>query len=208
MRLLYEDGGDIKIATLISGLDSEPLAVESLGGKRGKLKSKDVWLRFEHPQPDQFLAEAKKLFEEVDLDFLWECAGDGEFLFTELAKEYFGDPATAMQQTTLAMALQSAPVYFRRKGRGQFMRAPEDQLKAALLAVERKKAELAKQQAWEEELKSGELPEEIRPQINVLLFSPDKNTTAYKAVATAAQGLKGGIAELFLKCGGNVAKSV
>ncbi|MFM8152225.1 MAG: RNB domain-containing ribonuclease, partial [Polynucleobacter victoriensis] len=201
MHLLYEDGGDIKIATLISGSDSEPLAVESLGGKRGKLKSKDVWLRFEYSQPDQFLSEAKKLSEEVDLDFLWECAGDGEFLFTDLAKEYFGNPATPIQQTTLAIALQGAPVYFRRKGRGQFMRAPEDQLKAALLAVERKKAELAKQQAWEEELKAGNLPEEIRPQINALLFSPDKNTTAYKAVANAAQGLKGGIAELFLKCG-------
>ncbi|MFM9155879.1 MAG: RNB domain-containing ribonuclease, partial [Polynucleobacter victoriensis] len=169
MHLLYEDGGDIKIATLISGSDSEPLAVESLGGKRGKLKSKDVWLRFEYSQPDQFLSEAKKLSEEVDLDFLWECAGDGEFLFTDLAKEYFGDPATPIQQTTLAIALQGAPVYFRRKGRGQFMRAPEDQLKAALLAVERKKAELAKQQAWEEELKAGHLPEEIRPQINALL---------------------------------------
>ncbi len=201
MHLLYEDGGDIKIATLISGSDSEPLAVESLGGKRGKLKSKDVWLRFECPKPDEFLLDAKKLAEEVDLDFLWECAGDGEFLFTELAKEYFGDPATPMQQTTLAIALHGAPVYFRRKGRGQFMRAPEDQLKAALLAVERKKAELAKQQAWEEELKTGKLPEDIRSQINALLFSPDKNTTAYKAVANAAQGLKGGIAELFLKCG-------
>ena len=201
MHLLYEDGGDIKIATLISGSDSEPLAVESLGGKRGKLKSKDVWLRFDYPKPDEFLLDAKKLAEEVDLDFLWECAGDGEFLFTELAKEYFGDPATPIQQTTLAIALHGAPVYFRRKGRGQFMRAPEDQLKAALLAVERKKAELAKQQAWEEELKTGKLPEDIRPQINALLFSPDKNTTAYKAVANAAQGLKGGIAELFLKCG-------
>ena len=201
MHLLYEDGGDIKIATLISGSDSEPLAVESLGGKRGKLKSKDVWLRFEYPKPDEFLLDAKKLAEEVDLDFLWECAGDGEFLFTELAKEYFGDPATPIQQTTLAIALHGAPVYFRRKGRGQFMRAPEDQLKAALLAVERKKAELAKQQASEEELKTGKLPEDIRSQINALLFSPDKNTTAYKAVANAAQGLKGGIAELFLKCG-------
>ena len=79
MHLVYEDGGDIKIAALISGSDSEPLAVESLGGKRGKLKSKDVWLRFEYSQPDQFLSEAKKLSEEVDLDFLWACAGDGEF---------------------------------------------------------------------------------------------------------------------------------
>ncbi len=205
MHLLYEDGGDIKVATLMtsgpSASENESLAIESLGGKRGKLKAKDVWLRFENNQPEQFLQEAKKQAQELDLDFLWECAGDGEFMFMDLAKEYFGESSSALQQTSLAIALQGAPVYFRRKGRGQFMRAPEDQLKAALLAVERKKAELIKQEHWEEQLKAGQLPEEISPFINALLFSPDKNSTAYKAVSNAAQGLKGGIAELFLKCG-------
>lgn len=205
MHLLYEDGGDIKVATLMTSGpaagENESLAIESLGGKRSKLKAKDVWLRFENNQPEQFLQEAKKQAEDLDLDFLWECAGDGEFMFMDLAKEYFGESSSALQQTSLAIALQGAPVYFRRKGRGQFMRAPEDQLKAALLAVERKKAELIKQEDWEQKLKAGQLPEEIAPLVNTLLFSPDKNTTAYKAVSNASQGLKGGIAELFLKCG-------
>ncbi len=88
-----------------------------------------------------------------------ECAGPEEFIFTDLAKEYFGETSSAVQKISLAMALQGAPIYFRRKGRGQFMRAPEDQLKAALLAVERKKAELIKQESWEEQLKLGQLPE-------------------------------------------------
>jgi exoribonuclease-2 len=202
MRLLHEDGGDIKIATLmVQATEGESLAVESLGGKRSKLKAKDVWLRFEDPKPEELLASAKKQAEEIDLDFLWECAGVDEFFFADLAKEYFGETSSAIQKISLAMALQSAPIYFRRKGRGQFMRAPEDQLKAALLAVERKKAELIKQESWEEQLKLGQLPEEIAPLVNTLLFNPDKNTTAYKAVASAAQTLKGGIPELFLTCG-------
>lgn len=202
MRLLHEDGGDIKIATLMAqATEGESLAVESLGGKRGKLKAKDVWLRFEDSKPEELLASAKKQAEEIDLDFLWECAGAEEFFFADLAKEYFGETSSAVQKISLAIAMQSAPVYFRRKGRGQFMRAPEDQLKAALLAVERKKAELIKQESWEEQLKLGQLPEEIAPLVNTLLFNPDKNTTAYKAVANAAQTLKGGIPELFLTCG-------
>jgi exoribonuclease-2 len=40
MHLLYEDGGDIKVATLMtsgpSASENESLAIESLGGKRGK----------------------------------------------------------------------------------------------------------------------------------------------------------------------------
>ncbi len=204
MHLLHEEGGDIKIATLISGdvnSEKEALAVETLGGKRGKLKVKDVWLKFEHVQPSKMLEEAQTLATDIDLDFLWECAGTGEFNFLDLAKEYFGESSDVTQKTSLAIALQSAPIYFRRKGRGQFSRAPEEQLKAALLAVERKKLELAKQEQWESDLKQGKLPEEIASQVNALLFSPDKNTTAYKAIANASQGLKGGIAELFLKCG-------
>ena len=204
MHLLHEDGGDIKIATLISGdvkSEKEALAVETLGGKRGKLKAKDVWLTFEHAQPSQMLDDARALAADIDLNFLWECAGAGEFNFLDLAKEYFGESSDVAQKISLAIALQDAPIYFRRKGRGHFLRAPEEQLKAALLAVERKKLELAKQEQWESDLKQGKLPEEIAPQVNTLLFSPDKNTTAYKAVANASQGLKGGIAELFLKCG-------
>jgi exoribonuclease-2 len=202
MHLLYEDSGDIKIATLMAqASEGEALAVESLGGKRGKLKAKDVWLRFEDPKPEELLASAKKQAEDIDLDFLWECAGSEEFIFTDLAQEYFGETSSAIQKISLAMALHSSPIYFRRKGRGQFMRAPEDQLKAALLAVERKKAELIKQESWEAQLKLGQLPEEIAPQVNTLLFNPDKNSMAYKAVANAAQNLKGGIPELFLTCG-------
>jgi exoribonuclease-2 len=204
MQLLHEEGGDIKVAHLLSGnlaAENEALAVEALGGKRGKLKAKDVWLAFEDAKPGELLASAKDMAQEIDLDFLWECAGDGEFQYLDLAKEYFGELSSPLQKIALAIALQAAPIYFRRKGRGQFMRAPEDQLKAALLAVERKKAELLKQEGWENDLRLGHLPKELLSLTNNLLFSPDKNSNAYKAVVNASQGLKGGIPELFLKCG-------
>ena len=65
--------------------EGESLAVESLGGKRGKLKAKDVWLRFEDSKPEELLTSAKKQAEEIDLDFLWECAGAEEFFFADFS---------------------------------------------------------------------------------------------------------------------------
>lgn len=200
MHVLYEEGGDIKFATLAGDGGIDPLYAQTPGGKKIKLKSKDVWLRFEGEAQDIF-HQSQQRIADIDLNFLWECAGDVEFNFQDLAKEYFGSAIDISQTIALAMAVQDAPIYFRRKGRGQFLRAPHDQLQAALLAVERKQAELVKQKAWEEELASYRLPEELKSIVTSLLFSPDKNSSAYKAVMNASVGLKGGIPELLLRCG-------
>jgi len=53
MYLLYEEGGDIKIATVQSASgagDAESWQATSLSGKKIKLKAKEVWLRFESPK--------------------------------------------------------------------------------------------------------------------------------------------------------------
>ncbi len=152
MHFLYEESGDLKLATLMSAAGAapaDPMPIETMSGKRAKLKSKDVWL--ELPQVTQALPELLKGAQDeaqtLDLDFLWECAGEVEFHFLDLAKEYYGDAASDLQKMALAIGIQAAPIYFRRKGRGQFLRAPAEQLKAALLAVERKKQELL----WQEQ---------------------------------------------------------
>ena len=205
MHFLYEESGDLKLATLMSAAGAapaDPMPIETMSGKRAKLKSKDVWL--ELPQVTQALPELLKGAQDeaqtLDLDFLWECAGEVEFHFLDLAKEYYGDAASDLQKMALAIGIQAAPIYFRRKGRGQFLRAPAEQLKAALLAVERKKQELLLQEQWIAQLKEGSCPEALKPQVKTLLFNPDKNSAAYKAVHAAAHGLAGGIPELFIRC--------
>ena len=200
MHVLYEEGGDIKFATLASEVNADPLYAQTPGGKKIKLKAKDVWLRFDG-EAQSIFQESQQRIADIDLNFLWECAGDLEFNFQDLAREYFGSAIDISQTIALAMAVQESPIYFRRKGRGQFLRAPQEQLQAALLAVERKQAELVKQKAWEEELASFRLPEELKASATSLLFSPDKNSIAYKAVLNASAGLKGGIPELLLRCG-------
>ena len=123
MHLLYEEGGDIKVATVQSASgagDAESWQATSLSGKKIKLKAKEVWLRFEKPEPQALMDEANTLSKEIDLQFLWDCAPDEEFGLLDVAHEYFGAQASVPQQTALAIALQSAPVFFRRKGRGRF----------------------------------------------------------------------------------------
>ena len=204
MNLLYEEGGDIKIATVQSATgtgDAESWQATSLSGKKIKLKAKEVWLRFEKPEAQAVMDEALTLSKEIDLQLLWDCAPDEEFGLVDVAHEYFGDQATIPQQASLAIALQGAPVFFRRKGRGRFQRAPLEQLQAGLAALERKQKELEQQSLWQQDLVSGVFPEALKASAKQLLFSPDKNSSAYKALNAACTETGESHAQLMIRCG-------
>ena len=204
MHLLYEEGGDIKIATVHSASGSgetESWQASSLSGKKIKLKAKEVWLRFEKPEPQSVMDNANALSKDIDLQLLWDCAPDEEFGLVDVSEEYFGAQASISQQVALAIALQGAPVFFRRKGRGRFQRAPLEQLQAGLVALERKQKELEQQTVWQEELVSGKFPETLMPIAKQLLFSPDKNTSAYKAFIAACAATGESPAQLMIRCG-------
>ncbi len=204
MHLLYEEGGDIKIATVQSASgsgDAESWQATSLSGKKIKLKAKEVWLRFEKPQAQLVMDEASALSKDIDLQLLWDCAPDEEFGLVDVSLDYFGAQANIAEQVALGIALQGAPVFFRRKGRGRFQRAPLEQLQAGLAALERKQKELEQQAAWQQELVSGVFPELLRSQAKQLLFSPDKNTSAYKALIAACTQAGETPAQLMIRCG-------
>jgi exoribonuclease-2 len=145
--------------------------------------------------------EASVLSKDIDLQLLWDCAPEEEFGLVDVATEYFGNQATVAQQVALAIALQGAPVYFRRKGRGRFQRAPLEQLQAGLAALERKQKELEQQSIWQQELVAGTLPEALKSSAKQLLFSPDKNSAAYKALNAACQETGESVAQLMIRCG-------
>ena len=204
MNLLYEEGGDIKIATVQSASgsgDTESWQATSLSGKKIKLKAKEVWLRFEKPEAQVVMDEASALSKDIDLQLLWDCAPEEEFGLVDVAQEYFGAQATIPQQVSLGIALQGAPVFFRRKGRGRFQRAPLEQLQAGLAALERKQKELEQQATWQQELVAGSFPETLKSSTQQLLFSPDKNTTAYKALVAACAQTGESPAQLMIRCG-------
>jgi exoribonuclease-2 len=204
MNLVYEEGGDIKIATVQSGSgtgDAESWQATSLSGKKIKLKAKEVWLRFEKPEAQAAMDEATTLSKDIDLQLLWDCAPEEEFGLVDVSEEYFGAQATIPQQVSLGIALQGAPVFFRRKGRGRFQRAPLEQLQAGLAALERKQKELEQQSAWQQELVAGTFPETLKSSAQQLLFSPDKNTTAFKALTAACSQTGESPAQLMIRCG-------
>ena len=186
MYALFDDAGKFLAGRVMSEADSS-MQIELDSGKRVKVKAANVLLRFDKPQPAELVASAQAQAAEIDLDLAWEFAPEGEFGFADLARDYFSDSAGPVLQAAMLFKLFEAPHYFRRAGKGQFKKAPEETVKAALLAIERKAQQAAQIEAWAGELASGQCPAPIAEQLYKILFKPDKNAPEYKAVVEAAK---------------------
>ena len=186
MYALYEDAGKFLAGRVMSEADSS-MQIELDSGKRVKVKAANVLLKFDKPQPAELIASAQTLAREIDLDLAWEFAPEAEFSFNDLAREYFEASAGIEKQAAALFRLFEAPHYFRRLGKGNFRKAPEEIVKAALLGIERKKQIAAQIDAWAGELVAAQCPAPVREQLYKLLFKPDKNAPEYKAVVEAAR---------------------
>jgi len=201
MNLFFEESGDFKVGSVLSQA-GEAYQVEMPSGKRTKVKVKDVLLQYEKPDPAELLEAAKAIAAEVDLEFLWEVAGQEEFGFAELGAEYFGHAPLASEAAGLILALHGAPIYFYKKGRGRYKAAPEASLRAAQAGIEKKKQLALVQAAYVEELKAGRLPAAMQPMVLQLLFRPDKNSVEFKALEAACDELHTTPPRLMLATGG------
>jgi exoribonuclease-2 len=201
VNVFFEESGGLKAGSVLSR-QGDALQVELPGGRRTKVRAKDVLIEFGEPAAGELLQKADTAAQQIDLDFLWECAPPDEFPFAALADEYFGASAGPVERAALVLRLQGAPVYFRRKGRGLYQRAPEEQLKMALAALERKRQQALVQAGYEEELKAGRLPAAFNGKALALLTKPDKNSIEYKALEAAAAARGVSQARLMLECGG------
>lgn len=186
MFALFEDAGKFLAGRVMSQAEAS-VQIELDSGKRVKVKSAHVLLQFEQPAPAQLLAQAQALSREIDLDLAWEFAPEDEFGFADLARDYFDARAGAVQQAAALLRLFEAPHYFRRVGKGRFKKAPQETVKAALLAIERKQQQQAQIEAWAAELAAGQCPAPVREQLYKILFKPDKNALEYKAVVEASK---------------------
>ena len=200
MNLFFEESGDFKAGTVLTQ-QGEAFQVETLTGKRSKVRARDVLLQFDTPSPGELISKATSLSHQMDVSFLWEVAGEQEFGFADLGLEYFGHAPSPEESAGLLLALASAPIYFHKKGKGRYKAAPAEILKAALAGVEKKKQQALLQAKQVEELKAGQLPVSMAPLVNQLLFKPDKNSIEYKALDTAAQELQTTPARLMLSVG-------
>jgi exoribonuclease-2 len=183
---LFDDAGKFLAGRVMSEADSS-IQVELDSGKRVKVKSSHVLLRFDKPLPAELIAQGQALAREIDLDLAWEFAGEAEFGFADLARDYFDKSAGPVQQAAALFRLFEAPHYFRRMTKGVFRKAPEETVKAALLGIERKRLQALQIQEWATELVAGQTPQPIRDQLYKILFRPDKNAAEYKAVVEASR---------------------
>jgi exoribonuclease-2 len=201
VNVFFEESGSFKAGAVLQK-QGDAFQVELPGGRRAKVRAKDVLIEFEKPAAGELMKEADTIAQDIDLDFLWECAPEEEFPFATLGADYFGDKFGAVERAALVLRMHGAPVYFRRKGRGQYQRAPQEQLQMALASLEKKRQQALVQAGYEEELKAGKLPEALAAKAIGLLTKPDKNTIEYKALEAAAAARGISQARLMLECGG------
>ena len=186
MYLFFEEDGTFKVGTVLSQTGSA-YQVELLTGRRTKVKGGHVFFEFSSPAASEVMGAAERMAEEMDPQFLWEVAPEEEFQFTDLAAEYFGESADVVQRVATLLALHGHPVYFHRKGRGNYRKAPEQILKVALQALEKKRLAEEQKKAWVRQMVDEKtVPKEIASQVINLLVSPDKNGMPWKALSDAA----------------------
>jgi len=200
MYVLYEDNGSFKADRIFSTSEST-MQVEAESGKRSKIKNASVLFNFEQPDPGAMLEQARALADTLDIGFLWECAPQDEFVAAEFAEDYFGHTPNAVEKTALIFALNSAPAYFHRRGKGCYRPAPPDILAAALAAMEKKRKQAQQQQEWTDQLVAGQLPAPIAEAAIALLLQPDKNSMSWKALDAAVRQLNSSPDKVLLDAG-------
>ena len=200
MNIFYEESGQFKVASIVQKNDAT-YQVDTQHGKRTKVKANNVFAEFDGDMA-AFLENAQAQAADIDTNLLWEVCGEEEFSAEAIAEEYYGHAPTKTELAATLIALYAAPMYFYKKSKGVFKAAPEETLKQALAAIERKKQQDAQIDAWAEALKRGEMPSEIAADLKTILHAPDKQSLTYKAFTKAADELKISAYELAKKTGG------
>ena len=200
MFALFEEAGKFQAGRVLSEAESSA-QVELDSGKRVKVKAANILLKFEKPSPAELMREAQALAQTIELELAWEFAPQEEFAFADLARDYFSEKATLVQQAAALLRLFEAPHYFRRAGKGRFKKAPAEILQQALAAIEKKKQVQAQIATWAAELAGGSCPAPIREQLFKILFKPDKNAAEYKAVVEASRATQSAPLDLLKRAG-------
>jgi exoribonuclease-2 len=200
MNIFYEEDGAFKVGAILTD-NTTSLQVESVHGKRSKIKAANVLLRFAQPGLGEFMDQAERVANEMDVEFLWECCPPEEFGFETLATEYFGHAPTPIEAAGSLIRLHSSPMYFYKKGKGHYKAAPPDALKSALASAEKKRLQAELQERLTAQLTNFTLPEEFSGKLPQLLYKPDRNTIEVKALEAACAATHLSAAHLLERCG-------
>jgi exoribonuclease-2 len=201
--VFFEESGGLKAGLVLSsGAGSDQVSLTT--GRRVKVKGNQVLVRFEakeESEVERFAQQAQSVADGLEPDFLWQCAPADVFTAERFAPEVFGQQVSPVEVAGLLMSLHQAPMYFYRKGKGQFKTAPPESLQAALAGAAKRAALAEQEQAFVEALLAGECPTEVAEQAMALLIKPDKQSVAFKALSSAAHQLQLTPAALLMRLG-------
>jgi exoribonuclease-2 len=200
MNIFYEEDGGFKVGSILAD-NTTSLQVENTHGKRSKIKSANVMLRFAQPGLVEFLVQAEAISAEIEVDFLWESCPPEEFSFDTLAQEYFGHVPTPIEAAGTLIRLHSSPMHFYKKGKGRYKSAPPEALKSALAGAEKKRQQAELQAQYTDELTAFRLPSDFNDKLQQILYKPDRNTLEVKALEAACALTHLSVAHLLHRCG-------
>lgn len=201
VNVFYEEAGALKVGNILAD-NTTSLQIESIHGKRSKIKAGSVLLRFENPPMHEFMQQAQEMAADIDVNFLWECCEENnEFTGQELANDYFGHTPNSVEIAAITILLSQNPIYFHKKGTGRYKAAPPEILRAALASREKKRLAEEKQAGYVQQLVAFELPDTFRPLLDDLLYKPDKNTLEWKALEAACAATRLSVPRLLEQCG-------
>ncbi|HUW38168.1 MAG TPA: RNB domain-containing ribonuclease [Rhodocyclaceae bacterium] len=200
MNVLFEEDGAFRAGTVLAD-NNTSLQVELASGKRAKVKAANVLLRFTEPPAAELMTRAEAEAEGMDTDFLWEACPEAEFAFADFARDYYGRSPSPVEAAAALLRLHAAPIYFHRKGRGRFRKAPVEILQAALAGLEKKRQQTLAIERMVEALKEGRLPAEFPPLLGQLLYKPDRNRIETRALEAACAETGLSAPRLLERCG-------
>ncbi len=200
MNIFYEEDGGFKVGNILAD-NTTSLQVENTHGKRSKIKSSSVMLRFAQPGLAEFMAQAEQVAGAIEVDFLWEASPQEEFDFDTLAQDYFGHTPNPIEAAGALIRLHSSPMHFYKKGKGRYKAAPPDALKSALASAEKKHRQAELQTRYTEQLCTFQLPAEFSNKLAMILYKPDRNTIEVKALEAACAATHLSAAHLLERCG-------
>jgi exoribonuclease-2 len=122
MNVLFEEDGAFKAGTVLAD-NTTSLQVETSTGKRVKVKAANVLLRFAAPAPGELLERAEANRKASSRN----SSGKSAAMPNSASRTWpgiFGRAPQPVEAAAILLRLHAAPIYFHRKGKGRFRKAP------------------------------------------------------------------------------------
>ena len=157
-------------------------------------------MRFTEPAASTLLDRAEAEGEALDVEFLWKSAAKTNSASASWPR-ILRPSAGRGGIRAILLRLHAAPIYFHRKGRGRFRKAPPEILQAALAGLEKRQQSRIGRARMREELLAGRLPEDFRPMLRQILYRPDRNRLGSQGARSCGVDAGLSAARLLMRCG-------